>query len=210
MVNLREKYNLSENASLIIFKVDVYDEQLIIPQVEYEVYSPDTNQLLDMNYCKDEKIYIIVPYPLDENNSFKYNSSNVYYNDVCYTYKTNEGTDMTLYDRKMEYNEKYSQPLCQTNCSFNKYNGNSEKVTCECNAKLSMPLISDIEIDTDKLINKFFDFKHLFNYEVVKCYRLLITIEGIKNNLGSYIIIGLSFINLILLILFIILEYKKL
>ena len=48
---------------------------------------------------------ILYPAIIDENNEFKYNPSSEYYNDICYTYTTENDTDITLTDRKNEYKE---------------------------------------------------------------------------------------------------------
>ena len=45
-----------------------------------------------------------MPAKVEEKNIFKYNASDQYYNDVCYIYTTEDGTDITLTDRKSEYN----------------------------------------------------------------------------------------------------------
>ena len=54
-------YNISENESLIIFKIDNLIDQIKIPIVEYEIYHPKTKELLDLNLCKKTfiDIYLI-------------------------------------------------------------------------------------------------------------------------------------------------------
>ena len=44
---LRTVYNMSHNSSFIIFKIDIYEENFLIPIIEYEVYNPETNQKLE-------------------------------------------------------------------------------------------------------------------------------------------------------------------
>ena len=76
-----------------------------MPIIEYEVYDLKNRKQLDLNICNNIKINILYPAIIDENNEFKYNPSSEYYNDICYIYTTENGTDITLTDRKNEYNE---------------------------------------------------------------------------------------------------------
>jgi len=44
---LKSVYDLLENETLIIFKIDVYEEGLLMPIVEYEIYHPNNYTRLD-------------------------------------------------------------------------------------------------------------------------------------------------------------------
>ena len=68
--------NISENSSLLILKMDIYEKGLLIPTIEYEVFNIETKEPLDLNLCKDIKIKLNIPVNIDEKNLFKYNSSN--------------------------------------------------------------------------------------------------------------------------------------
>ena len=48
---LREYYNMSDNDPLFIFKIEDYEEGLLIPIIEYEVYNLNEKGKLDMNIC---------------------------------------------------------------------------------------------------------------------------------------------------------------
>ena len=48
---LKKYYNINEKESLIIFKIDNYEEGLLIPIVEYEVYDLKNKRQLDLNIC---------------------------------------------------------------------------------------------------------------------------------------------------------------
>ena len=52
------------------------------------------------------------------------------------------------------------------------------------------------------LLENFSNFKNIFNFEVVKCYRLIFSKKGLVSNIGSYIILSVLFIHLITTILF--------
>ena len=128
---LKSFYNMSEEESLIIFKIDVYEEGLLIPTVSYEVYNPNTKKQLDISICNESNINIFLPANIEEKDMYKYNSSDQYYNDECYTYKTKDGTDITIADRRSEL-IKNNMSLCETNCKYNGYNSTIKKAICEC------------------------------------------------------------------------------
>ena len=131
--NLKLKYNISDNETLLIFKKDIYVEGLLIPTIEYEVYNIKTKEKLDLNLSKDTKIDLNIPVIIDENNLYKYNLSSEYYNDICYTDTTGNNADILfilLRDRKNDY-IKNNMFLCEKNCNYKVYNYGSKKVICE-------------------------------------------------------------------------------
>ena len=67
--------------------------------------------------------------------------------------------------------------LCENNCKYTKYDYNTKKVICECFIKINFPLISEIEINKDKLLTNFVNFKNSININVIKCYKQLFDIE---------------------------------
>ena len=205
---LRDHYKISDNGTLLIFKMEISEEGLLIPIIEYEVYNSETNEKLDLSYCKDSKISISIPVNINEDNLFKYNTSSEYYNDICFIYTSEKGTDLSLGDRRNEYSEN-NQSLCEVNCQYNGYNNDTKKALCECQIKINLPLISEIVINKDKLINDLFDIKKSLNIKVIKCYKLLFSTQGIVNNIGNYIILSIILIYIISIVIFIIKGYRK-
>ena len=137
----------------------------------------------------------------------KYNSSDEYYNDICYTYTTENGTDIFLTDRKNEFIIN-NMSICETKCEYEGYELVSKKAKCECEVKIRIPLMSEITINKNILMNKL-DIKNSLNIKILKCYKLLFSINGLKDNTGSYIILSIIFIISICLILFLIKDYHK-
>jgi hypothetical protein len=133
--NLKTHYQIDEDETLIIFKVDIFKEGLLIPIIEYEIYNPLTLEKLDLKYCEDTKIEISIPATLDEDNLYKYNSSDNYYNDLCHSYTTDSGTDIVIKDRQNEFiNNNVS--ICEENCEFSDYDNNTKKAICSCAIKI--------------------------------------------------------------------------
>ena len=201
---LKNVYNISEDESLLIFKGDFNIEGVLIPLVMYEVYHPKTKKKLDLNYCEDTQITINLPCSVDENELFKHDPSNEFYNDICSSY-TQNGCDITLKDRQNEFiNNNYT--LCEDGCSFNGYEAKTKKVECNCNIKKQMQNVSEIKIDREKLKKNFINIKRIINLDIMKCFKELFTKEGLLKNISSYILLSIIFIYLLSYNLFILKE----
>ena len=205
--NLKQHYNISFNETLLIFKIDLFENGSEIPRIEYEIYNSKTKEKLDLFYCQDTKIKINIPANIDIKNEFKYNPASDYYNDFCFPYTTDDRTDIILKDRRNEFIDK-NLSICEINCDYKGYNSAMGKVTCECQVKIKIPLMSEIVFNKDLLWSKFVDIKSNINLKVMKCYYILFTSGGLLNNIGSYILLIIIILNIILLILFIYKGYK--
>ena len=134
------------------------------------------------------KATVSIPVNIDENEIYKYDPKSSYYNDLCYTYTTKKGTDLTLKDRKKEFIEQ-NMTLCEEDYDFKGYNANNKKVDCECPIKENILTISQIIIDKNKLYDKFTNVRNIMNINLLKCYKLLFTKDGILYNIGNYIVL---------------------
>ena len=76
---LKNKYNISQNQSLLIFKIDYFQEGSSIPIIGYEIYNPINKEKLKLEYCKNTTININIPANLNEENLYKYDPENEYY-----------------------------------------------------------------------------------------------------------------------------------
>ena len=206
---LKDKNNLTENESLIIFKIEHHIEGYNIPLIDYEVYNPRTKNKINLNSCKNEQIDIFHPVTIDENELFKYDPENEFYNDICYPYTTKEKTDIILNDRRKEFLEN-KLTLCENNCKFNGYNSKLQSVYCKCNIKEDLLLIFNSNVDIQKLRYNFADIKNQINIKVMKCYYLLFTVEGISNNMANYILLIIIFLYTTFSVIFCIKGYNKL
>ena len=206
---LKDKNNLTENESLIIFKIENHIEGYNIPLIDYEVYNPRTKNKINLISCKNEQIDIFHPVTIDENELFKYDPESEFYNDICYPYTTKEKTDIILNDRRKEFLEN-KLTLCENNCKFNGYNSKLQSVYCKCNIKEDLLLIFNSNVDIQKLRYNFADIKNQINIKVMKCYYLLFTIEGISNNMANYILIIIIFLYTTFSVIFCIKGYNKL
>ena len=206
---LKKFYNINEDEDLLIFKADIYYEGLLAPIVVYELYHPTTKIKLDLIHCQDVQINITVPVKINESDLYKHDPTNKFYNDICFSYTSEKGTDITLNDRQNEFIDK-NLSLCESGCNYNSYDSKNQKVVCNCMTKLDLPLIKDIKIDKELLKKNFLDLKSLINLNVIKCFTELFTKKGLKKNLGSYIILSVIFIFIISYNVFFLVEYDML
>ena len=219
---LKKATNLSENDDLIILKIDIKSEDLKVTYTQYEVYHPYTKQKLNLDLCSKETIYIYSPIVIDSNMEYLYgslgnsgynlfDSNDAFYNDICSPYTSENGTDIPMNDRKNEIlNNAQNYTMCQNNCTFLYYNTTTKKAKCDC-----LPQINETKTDTKEI-----DFKSKFkdslistiknsNFLVLKCYKLTFSLEGQKNNIGSYIMSFVTFIFIILMVIYFIFGGKN-
>ena len=185
---LKEKYNISKNMSLIIFKVDYYKEDSLIPIVGYEVFNPMNNSKLDLNYCKDTMINENLPAYINEQNLFKYDPTSEYYNNECFPFTTEKGTDILIKDRQEEYNSN-KLVLCENICKFKGYEPNIKKSVCECLVKEEQIKIEEIAKQTNILSYNFINTDESTSSITFRCNKLLFSTKGLSKNISSYILI---------------------
>ena len=198
---LRDKYDISKEEDLIIFKIEENIEGLLIPLIEYEIFNPKTKEKLNLNFCENEKIDIYIPLSINENILYIYDKNNNYYNDICNTVTTEYGTDIILYDRKKEYNNQKIS-ICAKNCIFITYFSDNQTLVCQCKA------LGGITFNKSNLINYFEIEKNIINLNILKCAKLLFSNEGLKNNIASYIIILIIILHISLIIYYYFKGYK--
>ena len=128
---------------------------------------------------------------IDEDKVYKYDPNSDFYNDDCYAYTTENGTDIILNDRQSEYSDN-NLSLCENNCTFNGYDSNTKKALCECETKVQINYISNITSDENILSNNFNSTNSdssSTNIATMKCVSLLFSKNGLLKNIGSYILI---------------------
>ena len=135
-----------------------------------------------------------------------------FYNDICSTYTTNYGTDLTLSDRKkVIFDTNGDITMCQEGCTFQSYNLTTRKSQCDCAVQKSETItnIDEINFENSGLAKEFYHTLNNSNFRVLKCYKLVFSKKGQKNNFGSYIMSGFIALFIILLLFFIIKEKSK-
>jgi len=223
---IRTQRHIKEDDDLIILKTDILDEKdpsKII--VYFEIYDPYNLEMIPLDICDDTTVNIIIPVALDDETELLYKSLNnsgynlfdlndSFYNDVCTTYTTADGTDLVLVDRMNIYHDNAQNIyLCQEGCEFVQYNETTKKSKCNCNVKnkLSTMDIKDIKFDKALIVDDFL-LKSLTNsnFRVLQCYKLIFSLKGQMNNIGSYLLGAIIFLLFILMICYCITGKRRL
>ena len=206
---LRDFYSIDKQEALYILKYDIYVEGKEGPTVRYRVYYPIENsnilEPLDLTICENLPIIISLPANITGDPSL-YDKNSAYYNDLCVHYSFNDGVDMTLEDRQRQYIEN-NKSLCEEDCNFAGYDKQTGKVDCSCEVKFTLPLVSEIKVDKDKLY-KFMDIKKIANFNVLKCYKLITSKVGLITNVGFYLYIPTLITFFLAIIIFYAKDYK--
>ena len=221
---IRETYNIKEEDELIMLKSDIFNEDSKI-YVQYEIYNPYTLESIPLDICNKVKININIPITLNEttesllkslsNSGYNlFNINDSFYHDICSTYTSENGTDIILTDRlNIYYDTTRNTYLCQDGCEFIFYNETSKRSKCNCNIqrKPTITNIKDIIFDRKQLVNNFLLTSLKFsNFKVMKCYKLIFSLNGQIGNIGSYILASITFIIIILMICYYIKGNKQL
>ena len=130
-MELRNFYNLSDNKTLFMKKIDINIPGMKIPKVLFDVYCKldDTNLIkLNLSSCQNSRVEISIPIKITENLD-KLNSSSAYYNDICYITTSECGTDISLEDRKKDFVEE-NKTICQEDCYFSEYDPETYNAKC--------------------------------------------------------------------------------
>ena len=201
---LRKVYNISEDKQLFMMKIDVPQKGMDIPKIEFDIYCKlNGSNLVKLNksHCRNVKAELSVHVILKDDIE-KLNTSSRFYNDICYVIE--DGTYKTREDRKREYIEG-NKAVCQDGCVFSDYDYETLRAKCSCEIKESSSSFALMNIDKDKLFGNFVNIKNIANFNILKCYKQLFSIKGIKKNIGAFIIIPIIIFHIICIVLF----YKK-
>ena len=207
---LKKKYNYLEvNEELILLKIEYLVEEFKIPIIEYAIFTQNGTEL-NISECNDTNFIYSIPVDgIDESLIYKYDPDSKYNNDLCYQFTTENNTDITLYDRRKEFNDD-NLSLCESNCIFLNYN--NKRVQCECPIKTEFnQFFSKNETAKNNLIFRFHNnHEQSTNLGILKCYKLLFSSLGFKGNYPSIIFIILIISNFVAAGFFCYSDYKNL
>ena len=211
---LKNHYHIPMNNSLKILQIIAKEEGMKIPKLEYEVYYPLNNSQgltkLDLTLCEGTKVEISISIDINgtlDLNIFDPNSE--YYNDICSITTSDTGTDIPLKDRRNAFvNNNLS--LCEENCELVDYNKETKKVKCSCDTKKSINSNYDFKFKKDDILKSFTDVKSILNLNIMKCFKVALSIKNLKNNYGFFIMLTILILFFITLFIFTSISFKKL
>lgn len=206
-----------------MIKLDVEVENSSVSSVTYYVYSESGIQLnlsvcnttvtVDIPITNTSNLNLALAEELSSEGIDVFNSSDSFFNDICYSYTSENGTDVTLNSRREDYYQENN--FCEDGCEYNGINYTTLRVICNCEADaLQGNSISNGDETKENLLN---ELKHLkissvanafvsnikINLIIAKCYKLFFNFGyNIYHNYGFYIIGGLILISLFFFLLF--------
>ena len=197
---LKDVYSLDKDEKLLLLKLEHNIESFKIPIIEYQLFTKD-GQKLNLSYCNKIPEIVSIPINISESEEFIHNPYSDFYEDRCYPYTSEYDTDLTVYDRKNNFNEKFLS-LCEKNCIYKGYNSTNQSVNCECKTKIEFPKNTTIGFNLKELLYQFINIKKYSNIFVITCIKVLFTKKGFKINFGSYYNIAIFVGIVIIAILF--------
>lgn len=198
---------------IIIKKIDINVNEKTV--VLYELYDPKSKQKLNLTLCDKNKIEIFTPIKdLQEETINNYNElinqgynifdpNDIFYNDICTPFTSENDTDLLLTDRKKVYFDE-NLTYCQSGCTYKNVIVESQQVQCEC------PTVDQQNYEISSMTFELLDLSDFFlkvvefsNFKVITCYKLIFSIKGQIYNFGSYILIIFTLLFLIIQIKFV-------
>ena len=121
---------------------------------------------------------------VDEKNLFKYDPNSDYYRNNCYSYTTENGTDITKADKIEEFLTQ-NLSLCENNCKYMGYDISNKQSNCSCYVKNEMEEITKTVNDPNRLANEFENKDSSSSSTLVsmECAYVLFTLDGLKKNI---------------------------
>ena len=206
-ISFQDSINIILGDSLFVFKIENKVPPCKIPFVDYILFTRDASDDFENNlyYYNNymQKLYYYIPVNINVDELYLYNKSDNYYKEECKVFKSKNGTDIPLYSRKKFFNTRFLSP-CENNCQFEGYVTfyDTPSFKCECNIKEDLVSITELNYmaltNESSLLYQFDIEPKLTNFDVIKCYYLIASVDYITKNPGFYLL------SLILLFLFII------
>ena len=205
---LKEKYKIPDDKPLVILKMDVpRDGQT--NQLAYAFYHYLTGERLNLDVCKEEVITVLVPMNNTEGVNITqakelaeigvdvYNSSDPFFNDICFEYTAKNGKDVTLEDRRKNYYQNVS--FCEEGCEYMGVNLETEEANCSCQVKTDFLA----EILDNPITGDFLELINTANFEVIVCYQKVFDFSYWINNIGGWMIMAMIIIQLVFMFIYI-------
>ena len=128
-----------------------------------------------------------------------FNKSDKFYTDICSTFTSIDNTDIILSNRRKIFYKDYDK-YCENGCALTGYDLVKRRVICKCKIKNEINYEAKIiKFDKQELLS-YFRISTYANFAVLKCYKLLFSLNGQKNNYGSYLLSILNLFNIMMMI----------
>ena len=196
---LKEKYKLKQSEDILVFKIEYRSPDFKIPIIEYCLFGRDGSIKLNLNICNKQKINYYIPLNISEYKDYEYNPNNNFYYDKCQPIEFSSDSDLTLYERRNEYNIN-NMSLCESQCIFKGYI--NQQIICECDIKIKFNSYLN-NIDPYNFVYRFKDLNEKnHNLWLFTCLNILFKKGILLTNYGSYIILSIFILIVVGVIIF--------
>jgi len=197
---LKKTNGIDPHTPLIILKYERLSNSASDKNVQYEIYDPVNKTKLDLSMCQASSLSLYMSITLSDKTHNLYidlsnsgydlfNINDSFYTDICTPYKSENGTDVLLSDRIKDFYSA-NETMCQANCQYSEYSFHSQYLKCECKIEEEDIDIEDPEKFNIKIIfTSFYEVLKYSNFQVLKCNKLVFSIQSITKNIGSIIVI---------------------
>ena len=215
------KSTTNKNLVIAIIKTTIKEGKSV---TSYFFYHPETGDKLDSKtICEDDKIIMKEDVKSQLNNTNKdinsilyltgqkidvFNISDEFYTDICFHYESPNGKDIALKDRIQVFYPNIT--LCEEGCTSRGVNLTSMESICDCkfNDLKNNELFGDNAL-VNSITGEITDLISNSNLDILQCYRDVFNKKYILKNVGGFIIIIITFIEIILSIIFLSIEKIK-
>ena len=212
---IKSEYNIKEDLIIALEseKIDKQNDKII----SVSVYNPlNRKKIIFNSLCLNDSVIVEeeLRTKIKDLDSFLYlanqgidlfNSNSEFFTDLCTHFKSPiNGKDIPLRERFKLFFHNVS--LCETGCSIKGINTTTNTSICEC--KLNDLINNEFLGENIFFQSTMAELKSFFqetNIEVLRCYKDLIKGEFYTSNYGSFVILGLLLIQIILTVIY----YKK-
>ena len=211
---LKKRNNINENDSLIFIKSETKIDKASEKNIKYDVYNPYNKEKLNLSICEEVPVNIYCPMELSKgtreiyeqmkNSGYDmFNLNDPFYQDICTPFDSN-GTDIILSDR-IDYIYHNDDTQCQSNCQYSQYSIESQYLNCSCSIdeNVNKEHKKSDKFNAKKIYESFYEVLKYSNYDIIKCYNIILNLNVIKINMGSIIVILYFSVYLICLFIFI-------
>ena len=123
-----------------------------------------------------------------------FNLNSEFFNDICSTFSTENGTDVPIEDRKKDFYQNIS--LCQEGCVYNGFDKLTNSINCNCNIN------NNVNEVNKELGNEMTNLFSNSNLNVLKCFYLNNNYKILLKNYGNYVFLFSEIGEIILFFIF--------
>ena len=136
-----------------------------------------------------------------------YDSSEPFFNDICFIYKNENGSEMTFQERRTKYYQNFT--FCEDNCIFNSIDFETLTAKCDCKIKTQFTNSQQEWPSVQENNKPFVSGEFSTQYLMYKCYKLFFKFDYLNSNIGFWSGVIVIFFEILFIILLPCLELKR-